>query len=209
MKQLTKRQAEILDSIQQFSQEHGYAPSYRELMKIFGLSSISSIFKHIKSLENKGYISQNERQWRSMSLIGDYPTQAIQTDTQPLLEAKRLPIIGSVAKDTAIELFPKVLEAAFPSHLIQTDLPCYGFIIKDHSFQEECMQQDDLIAIEVRDQPKNDETILVTMPNGHAFIGKFSIEKRRVQIGTTIAKEEEIHFHGTVIALIRGYNASS
>ena len=36
MKQLTKRQLEILNLIRQFQQDHGYPPSYRELMKTCG-----------------------------------------------------------------------------------------------------------------------------------------------------------------------------
>ena len=37
---LTKKQSEVLDFIREHLEEHGYAPSYREIADHFGLSSL-------------------------------------------------------------------------------------------------------------------------------------------------------------------------
>ena len=100
-----------------------------------------------------------------------------------------------------------MVDAAFPANFIQEDLPCYGFIIRDDSFYEERMQQDDLIAIEVRQHARSGETVLVTTGNGQVFVSKYlaMAEQEGIQIGTTFLAAEELHIHGALIALIRGY----
>lgn len=53
---LTKRQREIFDFLSQHIQERGYAPSLEEIGKVFGLSSLATVWKHLESLREKGYI---------------------------------------------------------------------------------------------------------------------------------------------------------
>ena len=40
---LTKRQREILDYLNDFIQQHGYAPSLEEIGRRFGLSSLATV----------------------------------------------------------------------------------------------------------------------------------------------------------------------
>ncbi|MBC7363946.1 MAG: repressor LexA, partial [Candidatus Aminicenantes bacterium] len=44
---LTGRQKEILEKIQDFILEHGYAPTVRELGQMVGLANPSAVFKHL------------------------------------------------------------------------------------------------------------------------------------------------------------------
>lgn len=53
---LSKRQLQIYDSIVAHVQEYGFASTVRELCKLTGLASTSSIVGHLKALETKGYI---------------------------------------------------------------------------------------------------------------------------------------------------------
>ena len=48
---LTKRQREILDFLNDFIQQHGYAPSLEEVGKRFGLSSLATVHKHLTNLQ--------------------------------------------------------------------------------------------------------------------------------------------------------------
>ena len=43
MQPLTKRQREILDYLQEFIQQHGYAPSLEEIGRRFSLSSLATV----------------------------------------------------------------------------------------------------------------------------------------------------------------------
>ena len=51
---LTKRQREILDYLNEFITQHGYAPSLEEIGRRFGLSSLATVHKHLTNLQEKG-----------------------------------------------------------------------------------------------------------------------------------------------------------
>ena len=51
---LTKRQREILDYLNEFIQQHGYAPSLEEIGRRFSLSSLATVHKHLTNLQEKG-----------------------------------------------------------------------------------------------------------------------------------------------------------
>src|SRR5580698_5834545 len=55
---LTKRQREILDYLNEFIQQHGYAPSLEEVGRRFGLSSLATVHKHLTNLQEKGFIKR-------------------------------------------------------------------------------------------------------------------------------------------------------
>ncbi len=55
-KELTQRQGRALKTIEAFILERGYAPTVRQLGKLLGIANPSAVFKHILSLERKGYL---------------------------------------------------------------------------------------------------------------------------------------------------------
>ena len=50
---LTKKQLALLDFLQDFTEENGYSPSYREIMAGMGLSSVSAVAEHVENLVEK------------------------------------------------------------------------------------------------------------------------------------------------------------
>ncbi len=68
-KKLTMRQQLVYDGIVEYQKEHGFAPSIRELCKISGLASTSSVYAHLKSLEDLGYIRRKEDAPRAIAII--------------------------------------------------------------------------------------------------------------------------------------------
>src|SRR6478736_4795934 len=66
---LTKRQREILDYLNDFIQQHGYAPSLEEIGRRFGLSSLATVHKHLTNLEEKGFIKRAWNRSRSVELV--------------------------------------------------------------------------------------------------------------------------------------------
>ena len=69
MQPLTKRQREILDYLNEFIQQHGYAPSLEEIGKRFGLSSLATVHKHLTNLQQKGFIKRAWNRSRSVELM--------------------------------------------------------------------------------------------------------------------------------------------
>ena len=66
---LTKRQREILVYLQDFIQQHGYAPSREEIGRRFGLSSLATVHKHLTNLQEKGFIKRAWNRSRSVEMI--------------------------------------------------------------------------------------------------------------------------------------------
>lgn len=59
---LTKKQLAVLNYLQDFTEEKGYSPSYREMMAGLGLSSVSAVAEHVENLVEKGVLKKGT--WR-------------------------------------------------------------------------------------------------------------------------------------------------
>ena len=68
---LTKKQLALLDFLQDFTEENGYSPSYREIMAGMGLSSVSAVAEHIDNLVSKGVLKKVPGAARSLEIL-DY-----------------------------------------------------------------------------------------------------------------------------------------
>ena len=73
----TKRQKELLDYVDTFIKEHGYGPSYREVMNALGYKSVSTVAVHINGLIQKGYLRKRDNSARSLEVVSsNYGTGA-------------------------------------------------------------------------------------------------------------------------------------
>lgn len=67
---LTHRQREVVHAIITYQLEHdGRSPSLRELQKMLGLRSTSTVSAHLWNLEHKGFITSEPFAHRSIRLI--------------------------------------------------------------------------------------------------------------------------------------------
>ena len=77
----TKRQKELLDYVDGFIQEHGYGPSYREIMNAIGYKSVSTVAIHIDGLIAKGFLRKRDNSARSLEVVTTNPTTASSSKT--------------------------------------------------------------------------------------------------------------------------------
>jgi SOS-response transcriptional repressors (RecA-mediated autopeptidases) len=69
----TKKQKELLSYVDGFIKEHGYGPSYREVMNGLGYKSVSTVAVHIDGLISKGYLHKRDNSARSLEVVSsDY-----------------------------------------------------------------------------------------------------------------------------------------
>lgn len=68
---LTKKQLAVLNYLQDFTEEKGYSPSYREMMAGLGLSSVSAVAEHVENLVEKGVLKKMPGAARSLEIL-DY-----------------------------------------------------------------------------------------------------------------------------------------
>ena len=65
----TKKQRELLTYIEGFIGEHGYSPSYREIMNGLGYNSVATVALHVNSLINRGHLRKRDHSARSIEVV--------------------------------------------------------------------------------------------------------------------------------------------
>ena len=65
---LTEKRKAVLKAIEEYINEHGFAPTVRELCSIMGIHSTSTIHEHLYKLQKEGYIEKNKTQPRTIKI---------------------------------------------------------------------------------------------------------------------------------------------
>ena len=80
IKRPTKKQRELLTFIEAFVAEHGYGPSYREIMTGCNYTSVATVALHVNNLILRGHLRKNGRSARSLELIDAGGAQKLPTN---------------------------------------------------------------------------------------------------------------------------------
>jgi SOS-response transcriptional repressor LexA len=72
----TKKQRELLNYIEQFIGEHGYSPSYREIMTGLNYTSVATVALHINNLIKRGHLRKRDHSARSLEVTAPSETPA-------------------------------------------------------------------------------------------------------------------------------------
>ncbi|MDQ3094097.1 MAG: hypothetical protein M3Q70_02885 [bacterium] len=65
----TKKQKLLLEFIAKFIAEHGYSPSYREIMAGCDYNSVATVALHIRNLIARGHLIKRGRSARSLEVV--------------------------------------------------------------------------------------------------------------------------------------------
>lgn len=84
----TKKQKELLTFIQAFITEHGYSPSYREIMNGLNYTSVATVALHVNSLIKRGHLRKRDRSARSLEVMAVTETAALKTNEVKPAEEK-------------------------------------------------------------------------------------------------------------------------
>ena len=89
MARTSNKREQILNFLTQFMNEHGYAPTVREICNAVGLQSTATVHYHLNALRDAGLIEMDEMKKRAISL----------PDAQ---RADRIPVVGVVTASVPI-----------------------------------------------------------------------------------------------------------
>ncbi len=203
---LTKRQREIADYIKDFIEKQRYSPSYREIMKHFGLNSTSSIHKHIVALQKKGYINFEKNAPRSLHYHAEDNVQRSE-------ETIELPFMGQIAEGQAIETFAIFKSFSVSKALVRNPSNSYILKVRDDSFNEELLMEGDLLIIEARTEASPGDVIIASVNDHESFIKRYYPEGQYIKLECNskiqhpiIISSESLHIQGCLVALLRTYN---
>jgi SOS-response transcriptional repressor LexA len=102
----TKKQHDLLEFIEAFIAEHGYSPSYREIMSGLQYTSVATVALHVNNLIKRGHLAKRDRSARSLEVVK--ATSVLETKIVP----KQLKTSEEKWLVEKVELFFKGVENA-------------------------------------------------------------------------------------------------
>ncbi len=202
MQPLTKRQREILDYLNEFIQQHGYAPSLEEIGQRFGLSSLATVHKHMTNLETKGFIKRSWNRSRSVELL------AGQTGARSI----EVPLLGYVAAGSPIEAVAGAETIAVPEALLANRRDTYVLRVKGDSMIDEQIRDGDWVVVENRKTANNGEMVVallggtdVTLKAFYRDNGRIRLQPANASMQPIFADPHDVQIQGVVVGVMRRY----
>lgn len=196
MNTLTKRQKEILDYIANYIKEHGYSPTYEEIMGHFGLSAFSTVFEHLTALINKGFLRRDENKERGLYL----PEKR-----SPFV---RLPLVGTIACGSPIEAIEEPDEYVEVKREEALRGTVYALRAKGDSMIKEGIFDGDILLVKKQDTAENGDTVVAIIDDNQATLKKYFQEKERIRLQPANPEyspiyRKEVEIRGKVVKIIR------
>jgi len=196
---LTQRQKEVYAFLQEYFGEHGTAPSYEEIRRQLGLSSLSTVHKHLKQLERKGYLrSPWSSQKRALSL---------KEHGRPSVS---LPLLGTVAAGLPIEAVEVPDQVEVPESLLRGG-ECFALRVRGDSMIEDGIHDGDIILVKKQATAETGQTV-VALVEGEATVKKFYRRGKQVELRPANPDMQpltvpagKVQIQGVVIGLMRKY----
>jgi len=170
----TPKQLQILQLIYQYQQEHGFSPTYAELAKQLGVSTIT-VFEHLEALERKNAIRRRRHEARSVEII---EPEFLRMQTQ----RKALPVKGTIAAGAPIEAVETETEELPLAEVFGCKSSSFLLRVKGDSMIGDHICDGDLIVVESRDTADNGEIVVAVDETGQATLKRFYKENGRIRL---------------------------
>jgi len=199
-KKLTERQKKVLKAIEEFVLEHGYSPTIRQLGEILNIANPSAVFKHILSLEKKGYL---ERARGELKLKG-FPA--------PLERQTRVALVGLVPAGEPKEVFDVSGEAVeVPDWMVgRRKGNVFCIHVDGKSMVDAYIDEGDWVLLERTNSASSGEMVVALLDDGSVTLKRLKIEDRNVFLMPENPEFEPIKVSdlkilGRVIGVLRKY----
>jgi repressor LexA len=199
-KELTQRQAKALRAIEAFVLERGFSPTIRQLGKLLGIVNPSAVFKHVLSLERKGYL---HRERGEMQLSG-FPT--------PLDNQVKVPLVGVAPAGSPRDVFDSLGESVdVPEWMVgrrRGNIFCIR--VAGKSMVDAYIDDGDRVLLERTNTANSGEMVVARLDDGSV-----TLKRLRKENGSIFLVPEnpefkpievrELRVVGRVIGLLRKY----
>lgn len=200
MREITKRQQEVLSFIKGFISRHKYPPTIREISTNFGIS-VKGAYDHVKALERKGFIGLNTNRSRTIEVLDQ--------QEPPTEEVVSIPLLGRVAAGRP--LFADENhdgELKLPRQLLG-NRQYFALQITGDSMEGAGIFSGD-VGVFSHQQVANNGEIVVAMVDEAVTLKRFYKEKNRVRLEAENPSYPSIYTQnvrvlGKLVHLIRSY----
>jgi repressor LexA len=205
--ELSPRQREIIEFVNQHVDQYGYPPTVREIGQAVGLTSPSTVHAHLARLEGAGLIRRDKTKPRALEVMeGGRGRSAAVADASPR-NVNVLPLVGEVAAGA-----PVVAEDRIEDMVAVPDQLCadadFVLTVKGESMIEAGILPGDLVVVRKQDDARNGEIVVALVGDEEATVKRFFREHGRVRLQPENATMEplypdEVRVLGTVKAVLR------
>jgi len=199
-KELTERQKKVLEALERFVLEHGYSPTVRQLGKILGIANPSAVFKHLLTLERKGYLERAKGEVRLMGLPA-------LTESQ-----NRVPLAGLVPAGQPKEVFDVSGEAVeIPEWMVgrkRGNVFCIR--VDGKSMVDAYIDDGDWVLVERTNSASSGEMVVALLDDDSVTLKRLKIEDGNVLLVPENPEfkpieVKELRVLGRVIGVLRKY----
>lgn len=202
-KGLTSRQQAILQFVVDYLRDEGYPPSIREIGAHFEIGSLRGVTVHLDALERKGYISRANTP-RSIKVI--HP------DFQQATNAVMLPLLGSIAAGTPIEMIENA-EAMIPvpAEMVRNIRNAFLLRVRGDSMTGEGIMPRDLVVVKPQQSANHGDLVAVRLGD-EATVKRLHLDPKGAKLLSSnpaydpIPIDREDHaVIGRIVGVIRDY----
>ncbi len=197
---LTPKQKLILDFIDSFINDNGYAPSYREIAENFGFSSVATVAEHIDNLKNKGYLTNSDSGYRSI--------QPIEVEAGNALMNLVVPLLGAIRAGKPIEAIKTDLSLEVPRDMMGKNV--FALRVRGDSMKDDGILDGDFVVIEPCTNPKNGDIVVALIDKDNVTLKRFYREKDHIRLQPANAnyqpiRVKKVSIQGRVRGVIRKF----
>ncbi len=209
MKQLTRRQQNILEFIETFYDEHRFPPTIREIQDGLKISSTSVVDYNLNVLEQRNEIRRNRNISRGIELTNrdETPTNVVKIPLVGQIAAGQpIPVPGDIATaeyGDAVEMGVDMLGGARDG--------LFGLRVKGHSMIDALVNDGDIVILKHQETAENGDTVAIWLiDEGETTLKKFYNEGHQVRLQPANATMEPIYttpdnvqIQGKLVTVIR------
>ncbi|MBM4193781.1 MAG: transcriptional repressor LexA [Gemmatimonadetes bacterium] len=200
---LTRRQHQILDYLNSYTAEHGYAPSFEEIAEHFNYNSLATVHEHLTNIERKGYIKRSYNESRAIEIL---PSDLVS-------KAVELPLLGAVAAGMPIEAATSDETVSVPEDFVRRAGNHYVLRVRGQSMIEDSIADGDLVVVHDRPAADNGEMVIAMIDGASATVkryyrerdGRIRLQPANEQMAPIYVREDQMQVRGIVVGVLRRY----
>lgn len=202
MREITKRQTEVLNFIKQFVADHHFPPTIREIGTHFEISP-KAAHDHVKALKKKGFIHWDGYRSRAIEILDEEKSDP---------EFLEIPLLGNVAAGLPLlaeENLEKIIK--FPSDNLKIHKEYFALRVHGDSMINAGIHDGDVAIIQLQNTAVNGNIIVARVNDDAVTLKRFYKESNRVRLEAENPDYQPIYTQnvkilGKLSCLVRNYD---
>jgi repressor LexA len=202
---ITEKQEAVLNFVEEYQMQFGKSPTIREMREHFGVSSDNSILKHLKALQEKGYLEKDDTP-RGIKLLN-----SVRERLEAASNVTRIPLLGTIPAGGPVLTEEHVIDYfEVGQDLLKKPDGSFALKVTGLSMIDAGILEGDFVVAN-RDINAKDGDIVVALVDGENTVKRYRNKNGQVWLEAEnpdyndIEPSEFLEVQGVVTAVIRMY----